>query len=133
MRYALTDPEWRLIGPILPCKPRGVPHVDDRACPPWHLLGVKIRGAVARSARALWPLHHLLQPLRPIAHGGHLGSHPSRCLCRRILWTIARRHCRRIARGTRSAPPTSSPSSSSQRSAYGSAFMSPRPSALTQS
>jgi len=30
MRYALTDAEWRLIEPILPCKPRGVPRVDDR-------------------------------------------------------------------------------------------------------
>jgi transposase len=30
MRYALTDSEWRLIEPILPCKPRGVPRVDDR-------------------------------------------------------------------------------------------------------
>lgn len=30
MRYALTDAEWRLISPILPCKPRGVPRVDDR-------------------------------------------------------------------------------------------------------
>jgi len=30
MRHALTDAEWRLISPILPCKPRGVPRVDDR-------------------------------------------------------------------------------------------------------
>lgn len=30
MRYALTDAEWRLIEPILPCKPREVPRVDDR-------------------------------------------------------------------------------------------------------
>ena len=30
MRYALSDAEWRLIEPILPCKPRGVPRVDDR-------------------------------------------------------------------------------------------------------
>ena len=30
MRYALTDAEWRLIEPVLPCKPRGVPRVDDR-------------------------------------------------------------------------------------------------------
>ena len=29
MRYALTDAEWRLIEPVLPCKPRGVPRVDD--------------------------------------------------------------------------------------------------------
>ncbi len=30
MRYALTHTEWRLIEPILPCKPRGVPRADDR-------------------------------------------------------------------------------------------------------
>ena len=30
MRYALTDAEWRLIKPVLPCKPREVPRVDDR-------------------------------------------------------------------------------------------------------
>ena len=30
MRYALTDAEWRVIEPILPCKSRGVPRVDDR-------------------------------------------------------------------------------------------------------
>jgi transposase len=30
MRYALSDTEWRLIAPVLPYKPRGVPRVDDR-------------------------------------------------------------------------------------------------------
>jgi transposase len=30
MRYALTDSEWRIIQPILPNKPRGIPRVDDR-------------------------------------------------------------------------------------------------------
>ena len=30
MRYALSDAEWRLICPIPPRKPRGVPRVDDR-------------------------------------------------------------------------------------------------------
>jgi transposase len=30
MRHALSDTEWRVIAPILPCKPRGVPRVDDR-------------------------------------------------------------------------------------------------------
>ena len=30
MRYALTVAEWRVIEPILPSKPRGVPRVDDR-------------------------------------------------------------------------------------------------------
>jgi len=30
MRYELTDCEWRVIKPMLPNKPRGVPRVDDR-------------------------------------------------------------------------------------------------------
>ena len=29
-RYDLTDFEWRVIDPLLPNKPRGVPRVDDR-------------------------------------------------------------------------------------------------------
>lgn len=29
-RYDLTDFEWRVIKPLLPNKPRGVPHVGDR-------------------------------------------------------------------------------------------------------
>ena len=29
-RYELTDFEWRVIKPLLPNKPRGVPRVDDR-------------------------------------------------------------------------------------------------------
>jgi transposase len=29
-RYELTDFEWRVIDPLLPNKPRGVPRVDDR-------------------------------------------------------------------------------------------------------
>ena len=29
-RYDLTDFEWRVIEPLLPSKPRGVPRVDDR-------------------------------------------------------------------------------------------------------
>ena len=29
-RFDLTDLEWRVIAPLLPNKPRGVPRVDDR-------------------------------------------------------------------------------------------------------
>lgn len=29
-RYDLTEFEWRMIAPLLPTKPRGVPRVDDR-------------------------------------------------------------------------------------------------------
>jgi transposase len=31
-RYELTDFEWRVIEPLLPNKPRGVPRVDTAAC-----------------------------------------------------------------------------------------------------
>ncbi len=30
MRYELNDYEWRVIKPMLPHKPRGVPQADDR-------------------------------------------------------------------------------------------------------
>ena len=30
MRYELSDYEWRVIKPMLPNKPRGIPRVDDR-------------------------------------------------------------------------------------------------------
>jgi transposase len=30
MRYELNVYEWRVIKPMLPCKPSGVPRVDDR-------------------------------------------------------------------------------------------------------
>ena len=51
MRYELTDHEWTAIKPMLPNKPRGVPRVNDRRVLKWHLLGVAIRSAVARSPR----------------------------------------------------------------------------------
>jgi transposase len=44
-RYDLTEFEWRVIEPLLPNKPRGVPRVDDRrvtassgCCDPAHCL-----------------------------------------------------------------------------------------------
>jgi transposase len=30
MRYELGDYEWRIIKPLLPNKPRGIPRVNDR-------------------------------------------------------------------------------------------------------
>jgi transposase len=30
MQYELNDYKWRVVGPMLPNKPRGVPRVDDR-------------------------------------------------------------------------------------------------------
>ena len=54
-RYDLTDFEWRVIEPLLPNKPRGVPRVDDRRVLNGIFLGTAIWCAVARSSRALWP------------------------------------------------------------------------------
>ena len=74
MRYELTDYEWVAIKPLLPNKPRGVPRVNDRRVlngifwvlrsgAPWRDLPDK-----------LWPVHYLLQSLRPLATGGRLES-----------------------------------------------------------
>jgi transposase len=32
-RDELTEREWLIIAPLLPCKPRGIPRVDDRHGP----------------------------------------------------------------------------------------------------
>ena len=58
-RYELTDFEWRVIEPLLPNKPRGVPRVDDRRVlngilwvlrsgAPWHDLPERLVRAIAR-------------------------------------------------------------------------------------
>lgn len=62
-RYDLTDFEWRVIEPLLPDKPRGVPRVDDRRVLDGIFWGAAIRCAMARTARAIRPTHHLLQSL----------------------------------------------------------------------
>jgi hypothetical protein len=72
MRYELTDDEWTAIRPMLPNKPRGVPRVNDRRV----LNGIfcpAFRRTMARPAGSLWPMHHLLQPFRPVAKGRSMG------------------------------------------------------------
>jgi transposase len=72
-RYDLTDFEWRVIEPLLPNKPRGVPRVDDRRVLNG-IFWVLRSGAPWRDpARALWPEDHVLQPLRALATGGRVG------------------------------------------------------------
>jgi transposase len=73
MRYELTDYEWAAIRPMLPNKARGVRRgtidVSSTAsagcCDPAH------HGAICR---LLWPMHHLLQPFRPVAKGRSVGA-----------------------------------------------------------
>ena len=80
MRDELTDYEWAAIRPMLPNKARGVPRVDDRRV----LTGIcwVLRSGMARSARLLWSIHHLLQPFRPVAKGRSVGADHGRT-CRR--------------------------------------------------
>ena len=71
MRYELSEHEWRVIKPMLPNKPRGVPRVDDRRVLNgifWALVGC----TVARSAQHLRTVYHLLQSLRSLAAGWRL-------------------------------------------------------------
>jgi transposase len=75
MRYELIDREWTAIKAMLPNKPRGVLRVDDPARSQWHLLGLAIRGTVARPTSRVRSIHHLLQPLRSLAACWRLGPH----------------------------------------------------------
>jgi transposase len=86
-RYDLTDFEWRVIEPLLPNKPRGVPRVDDRRvlngifwvlrsgapwrdlperCFSWRPLGCRSKQTVGRI------YHHALSRLP--SHEGGSGS-----------------------------------------------------------
>jgi transposase len=73
MRYELNDYESRVIKPMLPNKQCGVPRVDDRRVLNGIFWGLAIRCAVARSARELRTSYDLLQSLRSLATGWHLG------------------------------------------------------------
>ena len=44
-------------------------------CPQRHFLDIAVRRTMARFARGLWALHDLLQPVRSLADGWHLGLH----------------------------------------------------------
>ena len=71
MRYELSDYEWPAIKPMLPNKPRGVRRVNDRRVLNgifWVLVRVR-HGATCQ----IWALHDLLQSLRSLAAGWHLG------------------------------------------------------------
>ncbi|WP_430694998.1 transposase [Mesorhizobium montanum] len=67
-RYDLTDFEWRVIQPLLPSKPRGVPRVDDRRVLNG-IFWVLRSGAPWRDLPERTTAHHLLQPLPAMAAG----------------------------------------------------------------
>ena len=79
-RFDLTDFEWGLIQPLLPNKPRGVrgwmtrwrqamPASPRVAGFEREFLAAAHGLALARSARAIRPLHHGLQPLQSLGQG----------------------------------------------------------------
>ena len=69
MRHALTDTEWRLIEPILPCKPRGVPRVDGR----------RARNGIFWTLRSGTPWRDLPEPYGPC----------TTCYDRFVRWRMA--------------------------------------------
>ena len=72
-RYDLTDSEWRVIEPLLPNKPRGVPRVDDRRVLNG-IFWVLRSGAPWRDLPERYgPRTNLLQSLCPMAQSRCLG------------------------------------------------------------
>jgi transposase len=71
MRYELTDFEWTAIRPFLPKKPRGAPRVNDRRVLNG-IFWILRSGAPWRDLPESF-LHDLLQPVRSLADGWHLG------------------------------------------------------------
>ena len=76
MRYELSDNEWGIIRAMLPTKPRGIPRVDDRRVLNG-IFWVLRSGAPWRDLPTIWTPHHLLQSVRSLAKGRHLGQDPA--------------------------------------------------------
>jgi len=66
-RYELTEFEWKVIRPLLPNKPRGVPRVDDRRVLNGYFLGPALGLPVGRRAGALRSADDGLQSVQPLA------------------------------------------------------------------
>jgi transposase len=49
-RHELTDFEWRIIEPLLPNKPRGVPRVNDRVWSPGVMFTYILQLALSKFA-----------------------------------------------------------------------------------
>jgi transposase len=84
-RYDLTEFEWRVIAPLLPNKPRGVPRVDDRRVLNG-IFWVLRSGSPWRDLPERYgPPHNLLQPLPALDQGWRLGPDHG-CDYRGLRW-----------------------------------------------
>jgi transposase len=142
-RYDLTDSEWRVIEPLLPNKPRGVPRVDDRRVLNG-IFWVLRSGASWRDLPERYgPRTTCLQSLCPMAAGRRLGpdhgrSNRSAPICFSPYLYRARNLVERFStrsstvagsqRAMTSWRRTTSLSFSLRRSGYGCALMNPHPS-----
>jgi transposase len=72
--HGLTDFEWRVIEPLLPNKPRGVPRVDDRRLLNGIFWVLRTDSLWRVLPTAVRPAYDLLQPLRAVVQGRCLGS-----------------------------------------------------------
>ena len=62
-RFDLSDAEWRIICPLLPNKPRGVPRTDDRRVLNGIFFVLRTGSPWRDLPEAIWSLHDGLQPL----------------------------------------------------------------------
>ena len=74
-RYEVTEFEWAVIAPPLANKPRCVPRADDRKVLNGIFWQLRTGSPLDRHPGALRPVHHLLQPARPLAKDRRVGSH----------------------------------------------------------
>ena len=72
-RFDLTDSEWRVVAPLLPNKPQGVPRVDARRVLSGILWVLRTGGRRGVASGALRSLDDLLQQVQPLAQKGHPG------------------------------------------------------------
>ena len=78
MRYELSDSEWSVIDADAPQQAARRASCRRSARSQWHLLGVAIGCTLAGSSGYLRSSDHLLQSVRPLASGRHLGEHHER-------------------------------------------------------
>ena len=74
-RFDLTDPEWAIISPLLPNKPRGVPRVDDRRVLNGIFWTLRTGSPWRDLPERYGPVHDGLQSLQPLGQGRRLAAH----------------------------------------------------------